>query len=58
MDIEKLLEALEAAATQWGMKGIGVLLAVLAGWAVANLNRGEIFDGRVSTLRDGVCTLG
>ncbi|MBK8587913.1 MAG: mechanosensitive ion channel [Sandaracinaceae bacterium] len=36
MDIEKLLEALEAAATQWGMKGIGVLLAVLAGWAVAN----------------------
>jgi small conductance mechanosensitive channel len=36
MDIEKLLEALEAAATQWGMKGIGVLLAVLAGWAAAN----------------------
>jgi uncharacterized membrane protein YiaA len=36
MDIEKLLEALEAAATQWGMKGIGVLLAVLAGWATAN----------------------
>ena len=36
MDIEKLLEAMEAAATQWGMKGIGVLLAVLAGWAAAN----------------------
>lgn len=36
MDIEKLIEQLQGIATTWGIKVVGVLVAALVGWIVAN----------------------